>query len=349
MADSLFGIIGLGAGATLGIGGLVSFLKGKKLLAEALLARSRKSPRDSESDTRLRELEQQLATREAKEANFRLELDETGQRLKQANQRAEVLTRDLAEQAARAGTLQNLEQQRQLWEAEKVSLTLALEAAQAAGASTSGEEASSAEEVTALKEQLSATREQLSATRGHLKDTEARAADTDAQLRKTEEQAEQRLGKLSQLSEKLALELQRTREALDAADAQLAIAPTPTAPLAGSTIFLNALIESSHDAVCVVDENGKIITWNRAAEGIYGYASADALGREAHLLIAHDSRESFLKTVALLDGSSHPCSLEVYGVRQEGNAFPVEVVLASWKDEGTSQKRYVIEIGRAHV
>ena len=339
MADSLFGIIGLGAGAALGIGGLVSFLKGKKLLAEALLARSRKSPRDSESDTRLRELEQQLATREAKEANFRLELDETGHRLKEANQRAEVLTQDLAEQVARAGTLestyQNLEQQRQLWETEKANLTIALEAAQAAGASNPGEEASNAEEVAALKQQLEATR-------SHLKDIEARAADTEAQLHKTEEQAEQRLGKLSQLSEKLALELQRTREALDAADAQLELTPAPAPPLAGSTIFLNALIESSHDAVCVVDESGKIITWNRAAEGIYGYTSADALGREAHLLVAHDSRESFLKAVALLDGSSNPCSLEVYGVRQDTSAFPVEVVLASWKDEATSQKRYVI-------
>ncbi len=326
MADSLFGIIGLGTGVVFGVGGLMSFLKGKQLMTDAARKSSRKSSRESESEAKLRELEQQFATRET---SFRQELEETTRRLKEADQRAETLTQDLAGQVSRIGTLESgsktLQEQKVLWEAEKASLASTLEAAQASGATS--------EEVSQLKEQLEATRSQL-------KDMEARAADAEAQQRHAEEKADQRLNKLSQMSEKVALELNQTKEALAAAEAGKS---SPTAsPLAGSDIFLNALVESSHDAVCVINENGKIITWNRSAEAIYGYGQAEAQGLEADLLVAHDSRESFKKAVDCLEEANRPRTLDIYGVRKDGSAFPIEVVLASWKDDASGEKRCVL-------
>ncbi|WP_395094498.1 ATP-binding protein [Armatimonas sp.] len=304
----------------------MSFLKGKQLMTDAARNSSRKSSRESESEAKLRELEQQFATRET---SFRQELEETTRRLKEADQRAETLTQDLAGQVSRIGTLESgsktLQEQKTLWEAEKASLASALETAQASGAAS--------EEVSQLKEQLEATRSQL-------KDMEARAADAEAQQRHAEEKADQRLNKLSQMSEKVALELNQTKEALAAAEAGKG---SPAAsPLAGSDIFLNALVESSHDAVCVINENGKIITWNRSAEAIYGYGQAEAQGLEADLLVAHDSRESFKKAVDLLEDANKPRTLDIYGVRKDGSAFPIEVVLASWKDDASGEKRCVL-------
>ncbi len=325
MAD--LGIIGLGTGAVLGIGGLISFLKGKKLTADADQANSQKPSKDNESTAKLRELEQKLAQKEATEANFRLELDETGRRLKEANQRAERLTQELAEQVAHVGTLEgtqkSLETQRQLWEAEKASLTTALESAQTTGASTDA--------VDAIKQQLDATRSQL-------KDIEAQAADTQTKLHQAEAQASQQLSQLNISNQELA----QTREALAAAKTLTQNTTSSPSVLAGSDIFLNALVESSHDAVCVIDEKGKIISWNRAASGIYGYSSEAALGHQANQLVAHDSRASFQKAIDLLDGTGQPRTLDIYGVRQDGGAFPIEVVLASWKDDATSEKRCVL-------
>lgn len=327
----------MGAGLACGIGGLMSYLKGKQLMAEAAKKSSsdKKSSRSSESEAKLKEVEQQLA---AKETSFRKELDETARRLKEAEQRAEGLTKDLATQVARVGTLEGgqkaLEEQRAQWDAEKASLSSALAAAQASleTASASG---ASTEELTALKSQLDETRSQL-------KDVEAKAADAEAQLLKSEERAEQRLNKLTQMSEKVAYELKQTKEALAAAEAAKGSAAPASTPLAGSDIFLNALVESSHDAVCVINEQGKVITWNRAAEAIYGYGQAEALDLEAGLLVAHDSRESFKKAVDRLEDANKPRTLDIYGVRKDGSAFPIEVVLASWKDEATGEKRCVV-------
>ncbi|WP_395138320.1 ATP-binding protein [Armatimonas sp.] len=284
----------------------MSFLKGKQLITDAARKSSRKSSRESESEAKLHELEQQFVTRET---SFRQELEETTRRLKEADQRAETLTQDLAGQVSRIGTLESgtktLQEQKTLWEAEKASLAFALEA-----------------------------------TRSQLKDMEARAADAEAQQRHAEEKADQRLNKLSQMSEKVALELNQTKEALAAAEAgksSLAVSP-----LAGSDTFLNALVESSHDAVCVINENGKIITWNRSAEAIYGYGQAEAQGLEADLLVAHDSRESFKKAVDRLEDANKPRTLDLYGIRKDGSAFPIEVVLASWKDDASGAKRCVL-------
>ncbi|WP_309714533.1 ATP-binding protein [Armatimonas sp.] len=330
MAD-LIGIIGLGTGAAFGVGGLMSFLKGKQLMADANRVRSRKSAKESESEVKLRDLEQQFATRET---SFRQELDETGRRLKEADQRAEALTQDLATQVARMGSLESLQntldEQKKQHEAEKLKLSTALEAALAQGSGGNPEE-------------VSTLREQLEETRSKLKDIEAKSADTEAQLLKAETQAEQRLSKLTQMSEKLALELKQTKDALAAAESNTGSSdPASSSSLSGSDVFLSAIVESSYDAVCVMDEHGKIITWNRAAEGIYGYDSASALGMDASLLVAHDSRDSFQKAINLLEGSQRPRALDIYGVRQDGSAFPVEVVLATWQDDATGEKRSVV-------
>jgi PAS domain S-box-containing protein len=329
MAD-LIGIIGLGTGAAFGVGGLMSFLKGKQLMADANRVRSRKSAKESESEVRLRDLEQQFTTREK---SFRQELDETDQRLREADQRAEALTQDLATQVARVGSLESLQntldEQKKQHEAEKLKLSTALEAALAQGSGGTPEE-------------VSALQEQLDETRSKLKDIEAKSADAEAQLLKAETQAEQRLNKLTQMSEKLALELKQTKDALAAAESSTGSDPASSSSLSGSDVFLSALVESSYDAVCVMDEHGKIITWNRAAEGIYGYDSASALGMPASLLVAHDSRESFQKAINLLEGSQRPRALDIYGVRRDGSAFPVEVVLATWQDDVTGEKRSVV-------
>ena len=41
-----------------------------------------------------------------------------------------------------------------------------------------------------------------------------------------------------------------------------------------------ALLQASLDAVIVIDETGKIIEFNPAAEKMYGFAKADVIGKD---------------------------------------------------------------------
>ena len=51
---------------------------------------------------------------------------------------------------------------------------------------------------------------------------------------------------------------------------------------------LAAMIESSSDAIISKDLNGTILTWNRGAAAVYGYAAEEAIGRSIQLLVAPD-------------------------------------------------------------
>jgi PAS domain S-box-containing protein len=48
---------------------------------------------------------------------------------------------------------------------------------------------------------------------------------------------------------------------------------------------LAAIVESSDDAICSVTPEGRIASWNRGAEKLFGYSAADVLGKDATLLV----------------------------------------------------------------
>ena len=55
-----------------------------------------------------------------------------------------------------------------------------------------------------------------------------------------------------------------------------------------ATALLAAIVEASDDAIVALDAEGRITTWNRGAERLYGYAAAQAIGRPAAMLLPPD-------------------------------------------------------------
>ncbi len=54
-----------------------------------------------------------------------------------------------------------------------------------------------------------------------------------------------------------------------------------------------AVAESANDAIISSDSRGHIVSWNRAAEAIFGYAAAEAMGQSVGLIMPADFQRAF--------------------------------------------------------
>jgi diguanylate cyclase (GGDEF)-like protein/PAS domain S-box-containing protein len=98
----------------------------------------------------------------------------------------------------------------------------------------------------------------------------------------------------------------------------------------GSADELHAVLDEFFDGVIATDENGRIASFNQAAQRLFGYASAEVLGREAKLIIAGPSQEQFARYLAGwarpdLETPAASGSREMWGRRKDGSTFPIEL------------------------
>jgi len=59
---------------------------------------------------------------------------------------------------------------------------------------------------------------------------------------------------------------------------------TESSPTEQTNALLAAVVASSMDAVFSIDTEARIQTWNSAAEQLYGYTAAEAIGQSLKLL-----------------------------------------------------------------
>lgn len=105
-----------------------------------------------------------------------------------------------------------------------------------------------------------------------------------------------------------------------------------------------AILDTSLDAVILMDSAGAIADWNPAAERIFGWRRVEALGRELCECIIpkrlHDAHRSGLAhLIKSGDGPVIGRRLELPAVRRDGTEFPVE--LAVNKLPGAAPAMYV--------
>lgn len=91
--------------------------------------------------------------------------------------------------------------------------------------------------------------------------------------------------------------------------------------------YLNALIESSGDAMITVDLDGRITSWNRGAEEIYGWSKEEAIGQFVPM-VPPDQREVVLAMLGQMRAGQTFHNLEVVRQRKDGALLEV-IVTAS--------------------
>lgn len=97
-------------------------------------------------------------------------------------------------------------------------------------------------------------------------------------------------------------------------------------------IDLNALLGAIGDAVVVSDPDGKVIAWNPAAERLFGFSEAEALGQSMDMIIPERLRkrhwEGFDKSMATGTTRYGHDVLRVPAVDKAGRALSIAFTVA---------------------
>jgi diguanylate cyclase (GGDEF)-like protein/PAS domain S-box-containing protein len=101
-----------------------------------------------------------------------------------------------------------------------------------------------------------------------------------------------------------------------------------------SALHLRALVGASADAIVSADAHGRIVLWNRAAERIFGYTEAEALGRSLTMLMPPRHRAGHSAGLARVAGGAPPRLagqvVSIEALRKSGEVFPIDLATTSY-------------------
>ena len=106
---------------------------------------------------------------------------------------------------------------------------------------------------------------------------------------------------------------------------------------------LEALLNAAVDSIVIIDEEGTILLFNPAAESIFGYTSAEVIGKNVTTLMPQpyrDQHDGFLKRYRDTGKASIiGLGREVVGLKSDGEQFPI--FLSVGEITGGNTERYV--------
>ena len=98
---------------------------------------------------------------------------------------------------------------------------------------------------------------------------------------------------------------------------------------------LRSIVQSTTDAIVLVNALLKVAFWNKGAEETFGYAADDIIGQPVTMIIQeqyHEQLDRHVQRVRLLDSPLVASkTLELVGRRKDGGEFPLELSVTSWK------------------
>lgn len=95
---------------------------------------------------------------------------------------------------------------------------------------------------------------------------------------------------------------------------------------------LAAIVASSSDAIIGKTLDGRITSWNKGAEEIFGYSVAEAIGQSVHMLLPPDRVSEEMQIIAdLTEGTVVP-AFDTRRIAKDGRMLDVSVVISPIRD-----------------
>ena len=94
-----------------------------------------------------------------------------------------------------------------------------------------------------------------------------------------------------------------------------------------------AIVESSEDAIITRTLDGTITSWNPAAAAMFGYSSAEIIGKHFGLLIPQDRGAEMISVLAKISAGQPVDDFETVRVRKGAKAFPVALTISPLHNE----------------
>lgn len=89
-----------------------------------------------------------------------------------------------------------------------------------------------------------------------------------------------------------------------------------------------ALVESSDDAIISKDLNGNIVSWNRAAERLFGYTAAEMIGQSVRLIIPADRQSEEDVVLSAVRRGEVVDHFETVRLRKDGTSVPISLTVS---------------------
>ena len=99
-----------------------------------------------------------------------------------------------------------------------------------------------------------------------------------------------------------------------------------------SRFLLAAIVESSDDAILSKTLDGIILTWNAAAERLYGYRTEEIVGKSVSVLVPPDRPDEVADILAKVCRGEPVEHFESFRVRKDGTVVPVSLTISPVRD-----------------
>lgn len=111
----------------------------------------------------------------------------------------------------------------------------------------------------------------------------------------------------------------------------LALADRMTGRLRERETFISAMVDNAADGIITVDQECRILSFNRAAETIFGYQAHEAVGNDVATLTTEPLKHDITDPSSAADDRpvSARVGKEVTGKRRDGSAFPLDIAISA--------------------
>ncbi len=108
------------------------------------------------------------------------------------------------------------------------------------------------------------------------------------------------------------------------------------------------ILDSIFDAVFTIDETGKIATFNKAAEDLFGYCAEEIIGQSCLQLIPENHfsqlRHFLQRYLETFDPKYLGVSNEIEGLRKDKSTFPSRIASAALSDNRERKHRFIVSM-----